>query len=370
MFCTIFVLMKRYITAILMLQAVFTAVAQETISENLDIDKAIHDFGDILMEDGPVSCTFTVKNTGATPAVIYNVVSSCGCTDVKWTREPLRPGESGKISVTYSNDEGAYPFDKTLTAYFSDVKKPYILKIRGIAHEKEKSLEELYGVRFGKLAIKETYIKCGNLEQNRQKSDFVNVANLSNSPLKVDFKDVSEELSVKVTPNPIPPRSTAELEFTIRASREKWGRNDYWAVPIMNGKTVKADDGSERLGFWAFTKEDFSRMSDEEKSKGPRPMFESSTFSFGKIKAGDTVHATYEFTNRGSSTFCVYKVDVNACKWSHSDIPAAKPGEKVSFRVHLDTTGMPKGETLAIVTLTTNSPLRPIVNLFISGWIE
>jgi hypothetical protein len=31
---------------------------------------------------------------------------------------------------------------------------------------------------------------------------------------------------------------------------------------------------------------------------------------------------------------------------------------------------MPKGEVLAIVNLTTNSPLRPIVNLFITGWIE
>jgi hypothetical protein len=63
-------------------------------------------------------------------------------------------------------------------------------------------------------------------------------------------------------------------------------------------------------------------------------------------------------------------VDVNACKWSHSDIPVAAPGETVKFRVHLDTTDMPKGEALAIVNLTTNSPLRPIVNLFISGWLE
>jgi hypothetical protein len=66
----------------------------------------------------------------------------------------------------------------------------------------------------------------------------------------------------------------------------------------------------------------------------------------------------------------VYKVDVDAENWSHSDIPSAKPGEKVKFRVHLDTTGMPEGETLAIVSLTTNSPLRPLVNLFISGWLE
>ena len=378
MFCTIFVLtkafrileMKRYIILILMSAISLAAFAQEKIGNNLEIDKSIHDFGDVLIENGPVSCTFTVKNIGQTPAVIYNVVSSCGCTDVKWTREPLRPGDSGKISVTYTNDEGPYAFDKTLTVYFSDVKKPYILKVRGVAHEKKKSLEELYSIKMGPVGIKETYIKCGNIEQGGMRSDFTTIANLSDKPVKIEFAEVSDHLALKVSPNPIPAHSTAELEFTIKASRDKWGKNNYWAVPVIDGKRYTASNGDKRLGFWAFTKEDFKSLSEEEKSKGSRPMFESSTWSFGKIKAGETVHATYEFTNKGSKPFCVYKVDVNACKWSHSDIPVAQPGETVKFRVHLDTTNMPKGEALAIVTLTTNSPLRPIVNLFISGWIE
>ena len=363
--------MKRYIILILWLSIIsIAASAQEKIGANLEIDKSIHDFGDVMIDEGPVSCTFTVENIGQTPAVIYNVVSSCGCTDVKWTREPLKPGATGKISVTYSNDEGPYPFDKTLTVYFSDVKKPYILKVRGIAHEKKKSLEELYNLHFGPLGVKETYIKCGNLEQGGTCSDFINVANLSDKPIDVEFKDISDNLSVKASPNPIPARSTAELRFTIKASRQKWGKNDYWATPVINGKEYTSGDGKKNLGFWAFTKEDFKGLSEDEKSKGPRPMFESSTWSFGKVKSGETVHATYQFTNKGTKPFCVYKVDVNACKWSHSDIPVAAPGETVSFRVHLDTADMPKGEALAIVTLTTNSPLRPIVNLFISGWIE
>ena len=46
------------------------------------------------------------------------------------------------------------------------------------------------------------------------------------------------------------------------------------------------------------------------------------------------------------------------------------PGDEVTFRVHLDTAGLPLGEHLTTVTLTTNSPSRPIVNLFIAGYIE
>ena len=334
----------------ILLSACMASHAQEKISEGLEIDKTVHNFGDIMLGSGPVSCTFILKNTGSKPAVIYNVATTCGCTDVEWTREPIRPGGSGKIAVTYSNDEGPYPFDKSLTVYLSDVKKPVILKLRGVSLEKQKPLTELYPVSFGPFALKSDLSKCGNLEQGGQKSEAVMVANTSGAPIKVSFKDVSENLKISVSPNPIPAGSTAEMSFTVTADPEIWGKN--------------------RIGVWAFTKENFTNMSDDQKSKGPRPTFETSTWSFGKIKKGETVHAEFTFKNQGKETFKVHKVDVDACCYSHSFIPDAAPGEQVTFRVHLDTKDMPAGETLAIVTLTTNSPLRPIVNLFIAGWLE
>ena len=55
--------------------------AQVKVGSSLELDKTVHNFGDILMEKGPVSCTFTVNNTGQKPAgtaacsSIYNVDS-------------------------------------------------------------------------------------------------------------------------------------------------------------------------------------------------------------------------------------------------------------------------------------------------------
>ena len=309
--------------------------AQEMIGNGLEIDKMVHNFGDIMLDSGPVSCEFIITNKGSKPAVIYNVISSCGCTDVEWTKEPIKSGGTGKISVTYSNDEGPYPFDKSLTLYLSDVKKPIILKLRGISREKMRPLTELYPIHHGPMGMKEDMIRCGNLEQGRDKSETVMIANISSNPIKVDFRNVSEHLNVSVHPNPIPAEGTAELTATVSADRSKWGRNEYSAVPVIDGKEYEA------IGFWAFTKENFDDLSEEERMRGPMPRFEASTYSFGTAKVG-----------------------------THSDIPAADPGEEISFRVHLDTKDLPKGECLKIVTLTTNSPLRPIVNLFISGTLE
>ena len=276
----------------------------------IEFDKTVHNFGDVMLSDGPLSCTFTLKNTGEKPAVIYNVVTSCGCTDVKWTREPVMPGKSGSISAVYTNDEGPYPFDKSLTVE-------------------------------------------------------VNIANLSDRPVEVSFTGVSDFLSLQVSPNPIPARQTARLVFTVTADKSIYGKNLYYATPVVDGK--KTDS---RLSVYAFTKENFSGMTEAERRSGPRPIFTTNTFSAGKIKAGTVVDAEFVFSNAGASDLKIYKIDVDNAQ--ASAIPAApvKPGTKGSVKVKLDTSRLPEGEMLVTCTLTTNSPARPIINLFIAGWIE
>ena len=75
--------MKTYtniiaIAAVFLSSFLFHLNAQEKIGESIEIDKTVHNFGDILLDSGPVSCTFTVKNTGSKPLVIYNALTTCG----------------------------------------------------------------------------------------------------------------------------------------------------------------------------------------------------------------------------------------------------------------------------------------------------
>ena len=102
------------------------------IGERAEFDRTVHDFGTISQADGAQSCVFTVTNTGDEPLTILSAITSCGCTNVKWTRNSLAKGEKGTIEATYSNEDGPYPFDKTITVYLSDIRKPVILHLRGV----------------------------------------------------------------------------------------------------------------------------------------------------------------------------------------------------------------------------------------------
>ena len=106
------------------------------------------------------------------------------------------------------------------------------------------------------------------------------------------------------------------------------------------------------------------------RADGPRPVFSTSTCSVGKLKKGSSATAEFNFSNVGKESFTIHKID--------TDFPGAKAvlpdnvgaGCKGVIRITVDTSGMPEGEMLVTATLTTNSPSRPIVNLFVTGWIE
>lgn len=359
------VLYKLLILSLAILSTPSITNAQTKFGGIVELDKTVHDFGNILIEDGPVDCAFTVTNISKEPVAIASVISSCGCTDVSWTREPLAPGKSGKISATFDNQDGPYPFDKTLTVYVTGYKQGIVLRLRGIAHEKEKTLEELYPEQISTLGLSKTEIKSGNILQGQQKGGDITIANLGKSPMNLSFDNISPQLSISVSPNPIPSRGTAKLTYSIKADQNLWGKNFYYATPIINGK-----NSGKKLSFWAITRENFNDWTKEQKDKAANPIFGTSTFSFKPMKAGEKVNATFNLTNNGKSDLVIYKAYSDSDRVTIGNIPKLAAGKKHSFNVILDTEDMPKGEVLVIVSLVTNSPIRPLVNLYITGFIQ
>jgi hypothetical protein len=63
------------------------------------LDTAI-DFGSRKMGE-MVSITFRCKNTGNKPLYLFNVHPSCGCTLTDYTKEPIAPGQEGKIDAQF-----------------------------------------------------------------------------------------------------------------------------------------------------------------------------------------------------------------------------------------------------------------------------
>ena len=105
--------MKKFIlTAFL---SVFALIAFAAGEAEIKFEKTSHDFG-TFPESEKVTCTFKFTNTGDNLLVIHQAIASCGCTVPQYSKEPIKPGESGQIVVTY-NGAGKFPghFKKSIT---------------------------------------------------------------------------------------------------------------------------------------------------------------------------------------------------------------------------------------------------------------
>lgn len=128
--------MKRVLFLVVVLTSMLTAAAQDQNAEvnlngpKISFGNTTHDYGDIYV-DGDGSFAFEFTNTGNEPLILSKPRSSCGCTVPSWPKEPILPGESNEIKVTY-NTHKVGPFNKTVTVYSNAVdNKTVVLRIQG-----------------------------------------------------------------------------------------------------------------------------------------------------------------------------------------------------------------------------------------------
>lgn len=105
-------MMKRLL---LLFALVLCAVQGISAQAVISFEKTTVDLGKFY-EKKVQSCEFKFTNTGNKPLVITQAFGSCGCTVPTPPKDPIAPGESAVIKVTY-NGKGKFPgyFKKAIT---------------------------------------------------------------------------------------------------------------------------------------------------------------------------------------------------------------------------------------------------------------
>lgn len=327
----------------------------------VSVDKMVHDWGDVTVNDGPLECTFKIKNISSKEQLITNVTKTCGCTKVSWSQEAIKPGEEGYVKAIYSNDEGAFAFDKTISVFFKGVKRPLLLHIRGDVHSRRLPLSETYPIHFEGIGLKKNNIKIGNVLQGESAGTELTVANISGSDLTLSWDDMSPYLSITPTTLKIEKDKTASFHVSVDASRTLWGKNIYTASPLVNGKKA-----AEQVQFYAITRENFSSWS--QKQIDNAPVAESETIlDTTPSQKGEKMQATFAVKNSGKSPLVIYRTD-----YDPSQIKCTKSAERIEvggqaeFSFEVLTENFEKdSDNYSIVTLYTNDPQHPMVHLYI-----
>lgn len=100
-------------------------------------EKTKHDFGRIN-EGEKVNTVFKFKNSGKVALVIAKAQGSCGCTVPSWPQQPIKPGESGEIHVTFDSHGKVGQNEKTVTVTANTFPASTILSIQSTVIPQDK----------------------------------------------------------------------------------------------------------------------------------------------------------------------------------------------------------------------------------------
>ncbi len=92
------------------------------------------DFGKII--DGEiVEYTYTFTNTGAHDLYLRDVKPSCGCTTPDFTKDAVKPGEKGKITVKFDSKGRLGNQNKTINVMANTQPALTVLRFTAQVHE-------------------------------------------------------------------------------------------------------------------------------------------------------------------------------------------------------------------------------------------
>ena len=117
--------MKKLLFVMTLAFMAFSVQAQEEKEVDgpvITFEESSKDFGDIKQGD-KVAHTFKLENTGNAPLIISNVAATCGCTVPSWPKEPIAPGKTAQIKVSF-NSAGKMGKQNSVVRIYSNATEP------------------------------------------------------------------------------------------------------------------------------------------------------------------------------------------------------------------------------------------------------
>ena len=337
------------------------AVAMMAQQAVITFEKTDHDFGKINEADGRVTTVFTFKNEGMEPLVLSNVRASCGCTTPKWPRQPIEPGQTGEITVTYNPNGRPGRFNKTVTITSNATEPTTRVTIKGEVIPKPAKPVDKYPVKMGELSLKQKEVNFARIPNTATKTAEIEYANQTDHEISIAIvpaKGQDKYLDAIVTLENVKPNETGKVQIALTPQYGNvFGPIEGSFLMVIGGKQIDSDE--YKIIVRADIEEDFSALTPEDHRNAPI-LDMAATINMGAIAAGKTGKRVAEITNVGADALKIHRV-LNNSKELRASInkTVLKNGKSAQLKLEVPTTGLKAGNYSRQLTLITNDPAKP-----------
>ena len=352
--------------AFLILAFSFNTISAQPLAE-IRFEKMDHNFAKINEEGGPAIYDFKFTNIGQIPLIIQGVNASCGCTTPEWSKEPVLPGKTGFIKVSYNPMQRPGIFTKSITVTANIPKGSRVLTISGDVIPRTLKTDDIYPVDFEQIRLTSNELSFVKIKDNEVKTDTLQFYNSGISPVTIKFKIIPSHVSIKTVPEIIQPKSKGYFLITFDANKKsEYGYVTNRIYLSFNGE----DKYNYAIRVSGTVEEDFSKLSASDLADAPHIEYNSRTFDFGEISEGKKVDYTFTIKNSGKKDLIIRNVsascDCTTGKPASNTIP---PGGNTTMKVTFDSRRA-GGMQNKIITVISNDPDHSTTILRVSGMVK
>lgn len=361
--------MKKILSTLFMALSAVAMVAQQPV---ITFEKTEHDFGKINESDGRVSVVFNFKNEGMAPLVLSNVRASCGCTTPTWTKEPVEPGQTGAITVTYNPNGRPGRFQKTVTITSNASEGTKKVYIKGEVIPKQAKPVNQYKIEVGELNMKSKVLDLGTIKHGDKASGELEYTNLKKEAHKVELAtnpQTNAFLVNQVTLSEVNANEVGKFIFATDTKDSKlYGPVEVYAYVVVDGKKDLSE--AYKLTIKANIEEDFSNLSVEQKQSAP--IIEvPAELNAGKFSAGKVHKYAFAIHNSGVRALEVRRA---YCPDERVVVKSApkpiKSGKKGTIALDINTKELKPGAYSRDIIIITNDFANPIKKVKLSFVVE
>ncbi|MDD4644607.1 MAG: DUF1573 domain-containing protein [Bacteroidales bacterium] len=334
---------------------------------SITFDKTSFNFGNISEIGGTKTHIFTFMNNGSQPLIVHDASSTCGCTIPEWSKEPIPPGGTGNIKVTFDPMGRPGAFRKNINVKTNARESTVSLYIVGLVTPKPKTVADDFPVKIGNLRIASNHVAMQTVFNSQVKIDTVQIFNDSDSTLNVAFAEPPAHLSFTVKPATLEPKQRGLIYISFDGTKvSEWGFMLNRVMFKLNGVTFT----DNLLAISASIDEDFSKWSPEQKLNAPKAILDEESYNFGTITPGQPVTHDFILKNEGKDPLIIRKISTTCgCTASKPDKYEIKGGESTTLKCSFDSRGK-KGKQFQTITLIVNDPLQSNLVLRFLGDVE
>jgi hypothetical protein len=327
-----------------------------------------YDFGRVREVDGYAVHQFNVRNTGTSPLIISHVLTTCGCAQPEWSREPIEPGENGFVIVSYDMVNRPGPFEKKITAFTNEKTLRQVFTIKGIVIPKPQILNVLFTDTIGTVQMEQATFHYNTVRPHETKTTELWIQNYSEEDLRLAVENIPDFLTVTVPErleSNYPDRMIVEIN-TSNVNENFRGRlygQFTWTTESVSGEKV-----SKKIPVSANFIDDFRRLTPAERTESPSVRLSANSLDYGKLKK-KRVFKELSISNAGKSPLTLHSISVDntaVTEVTGFNKQVLQPEETLKLKVFVNPKDI-KGAFTTNLFIISNDPQKPVHEIHIAA---